>query len=168
MARVQQLSAEIGRQLSGVESSRSRALTLDASYKALGMLSVKQDDLFRQALRCIEAELYRAAHVMAWAAAIDFLHARLGTDLAGCRTARPKWKVANVEDLREQADYQVIELAYEVGALRKNEMKAFLGHLNTRNECAHPDDVYPGLNQALGYIDDLFKRLQRLKERPWP
>ena len=168
MARIQLLQAEIGRQLSGVESSRSRALTLDASYKALGALSVKQDELFRQALRCVEAELYRAAHVMAWAAAIDFIHARLGGDLPACRSARPKWKVANVDDFRDQADFQVIDLAHEVGALRKNETKAFHGHLNTRNECAHPDDVYPGLNQALGYVDDLFKRLNTLKQRPWP
>jgi len=168
MARVQLLKAEIGRQLSQVESSRSRALTLDTSYEALGTLSVKQDELFRQALRCIEAELYRAAHVMAWAAAIDFVHERLGTNLGRCKSARPKWKLGTIEDFRDQADYQVIELAYEIGALRKNEMKAFHGHLNTRNECAHPEDVYPGLNQALGYIDDLFKRLNTLKKRPWP
>jgi hypothetical protein len=154
--------------LSRYESSPARAFTLDSSYKRLGKLSVKQDDLFRLALRCVEVEVFRAAHVMAWAAAVDFLHERLSADLARVKVEHPKWTLLSAEDLRNHSDYDVINVAYKIGALRKSESKAWHGLLNRRNECAHPEDVYPGLNEALGYIDEVFSRIATLQKRPWP
>ena len=59
------------------ESAPSRIVILDKTYSDLQALSIQQDDLFRQALRCIESELFRAAHVMAWAAFMDFLEEKL-------------------------------------------------------------------------------------------
>src|SRR5712691_3447199 len=79
------------------ETSPSRLVLLEATYKRLGALSLRQDDLLRQALRCIENELFRAAHVMAWAAFMDFLEEKLASDgLLKLRAARPAWKTANV------------------------------------------------------------------------
>jgi hypothetical protein len=143
-------------------------MTLDTSYRSLAALSVKQDDLFRPALRCIEAGLYRAAHVMAFAAAMDYLHERLGGNVSALRSEQPKWKISKTDDLRDQSDFQVIILGGKVNALRHNEVKAWHGLLHRRNECAHPEDVYPGLNEALGYLDEIFKRIATLQKRPWP
>jgi hypothetical protein len=150
--------------LSTVESARARRFTLDASYQTLGHLSLKQDDLFRQALRCVEAELYRAAHVMAWAAFIDFLHERLAKrGLHRLRQARPAWKVKHVEDLRSHADYQVIDAGEDCGLYGRTMRKALHGLLNKRNECGHPEEYYPSLNDTLGYVAELFKRLDMLR-----
>ena len=77
ITRLDRVRTDANQILSSVESAKGRRFTLDTSYDALGKLSVKQDDLLRQALRCVEHELYRAAHVMAWAGFIDFLHAEL-------------------------------------------------------------------------------------------
>lgn len=156
--------AEATQILSGVESSKTRRLTLDSSYKRLGSLTLKQDDLFRQSLRCVEHELYRAAHVMAWAAFMDLLHERLMDGwLSHIQSTRPKWKIKHAEDLRNWSDHQVIESAAEVKMISKTVMKGLHGLLNKRNECAHPEDYYPSLNDTLGYIDELFKRIERIQ-----
>ncbi len=56
----------------------------------------------RQALRCVENELYRAAHVMVWAGFMDFLEERLASDgLKKLRTARANWSIKSMEELRE-------------------------------------------------------------------
>jgi hypothetical protein len=160
------LKVEAEQILGQVESSKARRVTLDASYKNLGNLSLKQDDLFRQALRCVEFELYRAAHVMAWAAFVDFLHQYLvDKRLQQLQAARPKWNVIHAEDLRLYTDYQVIEVAAVVGLLTKPVSKGLQGLLSKRNECAHPEDYFPGLNDTLGYIDELFKRAEFIRDR---
>src|SRR5260370_29613078 len=88
--------------LSRHEAARSSVIRLEETYKRLGALSLRQDDLFRQALRCIEQDLYRAAHVMAWAAFMDFLEEKLASDgLATVRAVRPNWPAGTVEELRE-------------------------------------------------------------------
>ena len=118
----------------------------------------------RQALRCVENELFRAAHVMAWAAFMDFLEEKLASDgLAKVRNVRATWKAKSIEELREhQPEYQIVDVAQAIGLCGKSETKALLGLLNKRNECAHPSGYYPHLNETLGYISELLQRLGRL------
>jgi hypothetical protein len=149
------------------EDSRSRVVTLGSSYHALGKLSIKQDDLFRQALTCIERECYRAAHVMAWAAFMDFVEEKIfedgGAKLSQCR---PKWPSSDPESLREEiVEYQIIAVLKELKLCSKSEVKALHGLLNKRNECAHPGDYYPDLNGSLGYISELFNRISTLQAK---
>ena len=152
--------------LAKIETSPSRIITVEQSYNRIAGLSLKQDDLFRQALRCVESELFRAAHVMAWAAFIDFFHETLAEDgFVKLKTARSNWKLTAPEDLREQSDFHVIEAAKEIGFLGKTAKKALHGLLNRRNECAHPEDFYPGLNESLGYLSELIGRIETFKAR---
>jgi hypothetical protein len=149
------------------ESSPSRVVLLEDSYKKLTALTLKQDDLMRQSLRCMEKELYRASHVMAWAGFMDFLEEKLGTDGFGkLHAQRPKWIFANVVELREMVvEYQIIEAAWDVGLCEKSETKALQGLLNKRNECAHPSDFYPGLNEAIGYFSEILQRIETLRKK---
>lgn len=152
--------------LARVETSPARLITVEQSYSRIAGLSIKQDDLFRQALRCIENGLFRAAHVMAWAAFIDFFHNKLAEDgFRKLKAARPNWKITIPEDLREQSDFHLIEGAKDIGFLTKTEQKALQGLLNRRNECAHPEDFYPGLNESLGYLSEVIKRIDTFKMR---
>ena len=148
------------------ETSAERIITLSSSYAALASLSLKQDELFRQSLRCIENELYRAAHVLSWAGFIDFYEEKISAKhFKKLHAAYPAWsKYKTVDDLRENiAEYQLIESGKTVGLLTKNEMKALHGLLNKRNECAHPSNYFPGLNDSLGYISELVQRISRLQ-----
>ena len=136
------------------------------SYAALASLSLKQDELFRQSLRCIENELYRAAHVLSWAGFIDFYEEKISAKkFKKLHAAYPAWsKYKTVDDLRENiTEYQLIESGKTVRLLTKNEMKALHGLLNKRNECAHPSNYFPGLNDSLGYISELVQRIRHLQ-----
>ena len=44
-------------------------------------------------------------------------------------------------------------------------MKALHGLLNKRNECVHPSDYYPDVNETLGFISELFTRAETLQKR---
>jgi hypothetical protein len=147
------------------EASTSRVIVLSESYEKLTKLSLKQDELFRQALRCVEHALYRAAHVLAWAGFMDFLEEKLASDgLVKLRAAYTAWNVSSIEELREAVvEFQLIEAAKKLGLCTKTEMKALHGMLNKRNECAHPSDFYPDMNGSLGYISELLLRVKTLQ-----
>lgn len=163
------LQYELHRILGVHETSKSRVVLLEESYKNLTALNLKQDDLMRQSLRCIENELFRAAHVMGWAAFIDFIHEKLASDsFVKLNTVRPVWKISSTEDLREHhTDYSVIEAGELAGLYNKSERKALHGLLAKRNEAAHPSNYYPGLNESLGYISELLSRINNLQSRTY-
>ncbi len=162
----QEFTAEAHKILSKHETSKSRVVILEHTYSQLSSLSVKQDDLFRQALRCLENKLFRASHVMAWAAFMDFVEVKLGEDgYKRVNVARKNWTIACPEDLREYPDHQVLECLTLVGLISKTEEKALKGKLSTRNECAHPSDYYPELNTSLGYVSDLINRVAAIQKR---
>jgi hypothetical protein len=153
--------------LSYVESASSRVITIEESYRKLTGLTLKQDELFRQSLRCTEQGLFRAAHVMAWAGFMDFIEEKLSKRrMSKLKKARPNWNYPSMEELREYvSEYQIIEACKDVGLCRKNEVKALHGLLNKRNECAHPSEFYPLLNETLGFISELIQRVETLKAR---
>lgn len=151
------------------ETSKSRIVLLEETYEKLSGLTLKQDELFRQALRCVENKLFRAAHLMAWCGFADFLQEKLASDgFKKLHEARPKWQFKTIEDLREQQTEHAVILASNVtGLCTKTEMKALLGLLSKRNECAHPSNHFPGLNETLGYISELFQRIETLQARTY-
>lgn len=149
------------------EAAPSRLVLLEDTYKKLGALALSQDDLLRQALRCIENELYRAAHVMAWAAFMDFLEEKLASDgLVRVRALRPAWKASSVEELRDNViEYQLLEVARDLGLCGKTEAKALQGLLSKRNECAHPSAYFPSMNETLGYVTEVLNRISTLQPK---
>lgn len=167
LRRVKAFEREAHAVLSVHESAQSRVVLLEDTYRRLGKLSLRQDELLRQALRCVENSLFRAAHVMAWAGFMDFLEEKLASDgLKKLRTIRPAWKAAAVEELRENiVEYQLIEAARDLGLCTKTEAKGLQGLLNKRNECAHPSDYFPLLNESLGYISEILQRMEQMRPR---
>jgi hypothetical protein len=163
LRRVAGLEAEAKAILSTHEASSSRLVTLEGSYADLSGLSLAQDELFRESLRAVETGLYRAVHVLAWAGFVDFLHEMLANDhQAPLSAARPKWRITGPEDLREWSEFGVVEAGKDAGVYNKTTMKALHGLLNRRNECAHPSEYFPDLNETLGYVGELFKRIKQL------
>lgn len=165
--RVRAFQREAHHVLSVHEAAPSRIVLLEDTYKRLSALSIRQDELLRQALRCIENELFRAAHVMAWAGFMDFLEEKLASDgLKKLRAIRPAWKTATVEELREAVvEFQLIEAAKGLGLCTKTEAKALQGLLNKRNECAHPSNYFPSLNESLGYVSEILQRIGQMQPK---
>jgi hypothetical protein len=50
-----------------------------------------------------------------------------------------------------------------ISLYNKTTMKALHGLLNKRNECAHPSGYFPDFNETLGFIGELFKRIEKLQ-----
>ncbi len=46
-----------------------------------------------------------------------------------------------------------------------SEEKALKGLLTERNECAHPSDYEPDLNETLGYVSKVLKRVWSLQKQ---
>ncbi|MFC2070257.1 hypothetical protein ACFLTB_03690 [Chloroflexota bacterium] len=170
LLKVKAFEDEAHRLLAKHETTRSRVITLDDTYNHLGGMTLQQDALFREALRCIENQLFRAAYVMAWAGFMDYLEVKLMSEyLKDIKAEYPKWSVNNVEELREKVpEYQIVVACRKVKLLSKNEEKALLGLLSTRNECAHPSNYIPDLNEALGYISQLLNRISTLQKKSHP
>ena len=152
--------------LSKYENSISRVILLDQTRKRLKDLSIQQDELFQQALACIQMKIYRASHVMAWAAFIDYFEQKLASDgLIKVKSMRTGWiKFRTIEDLRENIpECQLIEAGRDIGLISKSEAKTILGLLSKRNECAHPSKFKPDLNETLGYVSELINRIEQLQ-----
>lgn len=151
--------------LSRYESSTSRTITIDSSYKRLSKLSLRQEELFQEAFKCVEHGVFRSAIVLAWASFIDFLGDKIGEDNFNNLNAKKTWNISNTDDLREKAsDSMIIECAMEIKLINKTTTKSLRGLLAKRNECGHPSDYKPGLNDTLGYIDELLKRIELLQK----
>lgn len=163
LLRVAALERDARQVLARHESAPDRVLTLEQSYKALDQLSVPQDEVFREALRAVEFGLYRAAHVLAWAGFMDWLHGWLWENHRESLLARrSNWNLQAAEDLRDQIDWRVIDAGRDAHAYKKAMTGALHGLLNKRNECAHPSDYFPDLNETLGYVGELFHRVRLL------
>jgi hypothetical protein len=63
------------------------------------------------------------------------------------------------------SEFQLIEASRDLGLAGKNEMKGLHGLLNKRNECAHPSNYYPGLNDTLGFISEVLMRIKNLQPK---
>lgn len=165
--RLNNFASEANSLFSSFESSSTRTHTLDESYQKLSSLSLKQDDLFRQSLRCVEVGVFRAAHVMAWAGFVDCLLSLVASDsFSKLNNARPNWSISSLEQLSENyTEFAIIDAMRVMNALGKSEAKALHGMLSKRNECAHPGNYFPGFNETLGYISEIFARLRSIDAR---
>jgi len=160
---VSDLEAEAKAILATHEESSERIISLENSYARLDDLSLGQDELFRESLRAVQSGLFHAAHVLAWAGFVDFMHNFLATTHgASLAAAMSNWSIAAPEDLREHSDFQVIEAGKTAKVYKANTMRALHGLLDRRNECAHPSDYFPDLNMTLGYVSELVDRIKRL------
>ena len=164
VARLATLEAEAHAILASHESSRSRVVVVEETYRKLSAMSVRQDELMRQALRCAEHGLYRAAHVMAWVAFMDLMEEKLASDgLVKLRARFPAWRGRDIAEMSEYVpEFQFLAAARELGLCTKNETRVLHGLLQRRNDCAHPSGYNPGLNETLGYVTELLNHMALL------
>lgn len=164
---VELFRAEAEKILGFSEESVHRTAELSASYARIEQLSLEQADMLKQSLRCVEVGVYRAAHVLAWATVADYLQHFLQADGFSAINAKyPAWNIKSLDDVRDTiGEYNLIEGMFRAGLISKAEKKALHSLLNKRNECAHPSEYFPDLNQSLGYVSECISRLTGLCEK---
>jgi hypothetical protein len=166
LKRVKSFQNEAHKILSVHEASPSRIVLLNVTYSELQDLSEEQGELLRQSLRCVESNLYRAAHILAWTALIDLIENSLASDgFVKLKTVRPNLKACTVEELREEIpDFQIVEICKDIKLVNKTNMRILHGFLSKRNLCAHPSDFFPDYNQTLGYIADIIYMIKKIQK----
>jgi len=145
------------------ESSPHRITTLEASFKRLKKLSLRQEELFSQSLNCAKNHLFKASYVMAWAAFMDFLYDKLDENFSAIKKAYPKWNAQDSEELRkEKGEYQILEAAKKVKLFNHETEEILKGYLRRRHQCAHPTGYNPDINTTLGYISELLGIIEKI------
>jgi hypothetical protein len=167
--RINSFEAEAHRILAVHEAAPSRAVLLDGTYKELRQLSLQQDELLRQALRCVENNLYRASHILAWTALVDLIQNILSSDnFKKLNAVRTNWKITSLEQLQDEInEFQLIEACKDVKLISKPEMRMLQGFLSKRNLCAHPSDFFPDFNQTLGYMADILNMIKKIQSKKY-
>ena len=155
--------------LSVHEAAPSRTVLLDGTYKELQELSLEQDELLRQALRCVENNLYRASHILAWTAFMDLIESILASDgFKKLNSIRTKWNISSLDELRDKIpEFQIVEACKDLKLVTKSEMRVLQGFLSKRNLCAHPSDFFPDYNQTLGYMADILNMIKNIQGKSY-
>ena len=143
----------------------TRAYHATESLRKVSHLTFAQADALKQAVRCVEAGLYRAAFVMAWTAIADLILEVAIKETAIVSARRPTWSFTDKTSLAEErSDYAIVLALKESGILSKGKMKSLHGMLHRRNECSHPSTFHPGPNEALGFIDECIATAKSLHD----
>lgn len=165
LRRGSQFQEEAYRLFAKSDEPRIQVFEANKTRQRLGALSLRQQGLFEEALKCAEVGSSRAAVVMAWAAFIDYIEDRVfSRGLDEVIKLRPGWeKFSSVEEILEKvAEYQIIEVARDQGLITATESKSIKGLLAKRNECAHPNDHTPTVQEAIGFVSELLSRVEQL------
>lgn len=159
VASFQILSAHSSLVKASAAKKAARKSTIDNST------DIANSELMKQARLCVDHELFLPAHVMAWAAFMEFLFEKLSGDgLEAIRTIRPNWKGEDIYEMAEWLpEWEFVRTLKELGFCTKNQQDRFIALLGVRNDCAHPTSGYrPGLAVTSGYIEDLIDRTRPL------
>lgn len=114
-----------------------------------------------EAVQCYESELYRAAVVMSWLAAVhvlksEVLHKHLTAFNAEASRLDPKWKAAKTtDDLGTMKEAKFLDLLVAISVIGKNVKDELQECLRTRNGCGHPNSLKVSVNKVASHIEIL-------------
>jgi hypothetical protein len=150
------------------ESAPARTFNLQRTLEELKGLSLKQEKLLEDSVKCIRMGIFRGAYVLSWAAMADYLEGWLAEDKQGNLSSKyPSWNTSSAKGLREStSESQIITALRKCGYFAKDEEKALIDLLNRRNLCAHPTTYTPNLNMTLGFLSELhhwFSELNKMR-----
>jgi hypothetical protein len=97
---------------------------------------------------------------------MDFIEETLSQELSTLRKLRPAWRGSDISEVAESVpERQLIEALKDLGLATKNEVAALVGLLQRRNECAHPSNYFPKVNETMGYLAEIIQRIQHLRAK---
>jgi hypothetical protein len=165
---------------SGHERLRSLGLT-HLSPAAVGvahslraeLVNIKDADaraLIEEAIKCFEYQLYRAAVVFSWVAAVQLLqqhvHAHhLAAFNAEAQRVDAKWKPAkSTDDFGRMKESDFLDRLVALSIIGKNVKTELVGCLDLRNGCGHPNSLKLGANTVAHHLEilllNVFKAFQ--------
>lgn len=139
--------------LHSLREAAERAL---ASYRAY----------LEEAIDCYEADAFRGAVLMVWAATIDHIYSVIqghrsdfsvfqAASLARFQGANSYRKISKTNDLLYLSDKNFFLLCEDAGLLNKNARVLLNDSLNTRNRCGHPTGYMVGREEIVIFTERL-------------
>jgi hypothetical protein len=128
-------------------------------------LEQQQRELLKDSIRAAEADLFSAAHVLAWNGFTGFFYKPFTVDIV--KAEHPDWEMKKIDNLLRFKDYQLIEAGWkELGFYNRGTEKTLQGLLNDRNRCAHGSGYSPDLNETWAFLKKLFDMIEYLQNSP--
>ena len=129
-------------------------------------LEQQQRELLKDSIRAAEADLFSAAHVLAWSGFTGFFYKPFTVD--AIQAEHPDWEMRKIDNLLRFKDYQLIEAGWkELGLYNRGNEKTLQGLLNDRNRCAHGSGYFPDLNETWAFLKKLFDMIEYLQKQSW-
>jgi hypothetical protein len=118
-----------------------------------------------EAVRCLEAKLYRAAILTSWVGAVAVLYdlvmaLHLAAFNAEASKRDAKWRVAkSADDLARMKEFDFLQVLAAIGALGKNVKDELEVCLKLRNGCGHPNSLVVGEHKASAHVETLIQNV---------
>ena len=129
------------------------------------ILSADTQQFVAEAVKCLEAKLYRAAIVTSWVGAVavlydDVVASHLATFNAEAIKRDPKWRTAkNADDLARMKEFDFLQILPAIGVLGKNVKDELEVCLKLRNGCGHPNSLVVGEHKASAHVETLIQNV---------
>ena len=135
-------------------------------HHLLNIKSKESREFVEEAIKCLEADAYKAAVVFSWIGAIsvlyDYVIAHRLTDFNNeAKKHDAKWKVASTrDDLAKMKESEFLDILTLLSIIGKN-VKEHLKNtcLNLRNSCGHPSSLKVGNYTVEAHIEFLIQNV---------
>ena len=132
-------------------------------------LATIQNDATRtfvdEAVKCLEAKLYRSAIVTCWVGAIAVLYAAVITLHLSAFNAEAvkrdsKWPLAKTaDDLSRMTEFNFLQILPAISVIGKNVKNELEACLKLRNSCGHPNSLVVGEHKASAHVETLIQNV---------
>ncbi len=118
-----------------------------------------------EAVKCLEAKLYRAAIVTSWVGAISVLYdeiTRAHLDAFNAEAVRrdPKWRTAkSTDDLARMKEFDFLQILVGISIIGKSVKDELEVCLKLRNGCGHPNSLVVGEHKASAHVETLIQNV---------
>ncbi len=132
-------------------------------------LAAIQNDATRtfvdEAVKCLEAKLYRSAIVTCWVGAIAVLYdaviaLHLSAFNAEATKRDSKWRLAKTaDDLSRMKEFDFLQILPAISVVGKNVKDELETCLKLRNGCGHPNSLEVGEHKASAHVETLIQNV---------
>lgn len=141
-------------------------LIVSALRKQIQTISNPDTQAFvSEAVKCLEAKLYRAAIVTSWVGAMAVLYdvvvaSHLLAFNAEAARRDAKWRVAKTpDDLSRMKEFDFLQILPTINIVGKNVKDELEVCLRLRNGCGHPNSLVVGEHKASAHVETLIQNV---------
>jgi hypothetical protein len=134
--------------------------------KQLASLSNTETRAFvEEAIKCLEAKLFRAAIIMSWIGAIavlydEIIRSKLVVFNAEALKRDSKWRPAkSADDLSRMKEFDFLQILPTISVIGKNVKDELESCLKLRNGCGHPNSLIVGEHKASAHVETLLQNI---------